>query len=67
MLNNIAISNLIREGKTHQIISQMQIGSSQSGMRVMANEIQKALNENIIAKEIAMQFGAQNLNLMEQN
>ena len=67
MLNNIAISNLIREGKTHQIISQMQIGSSQSGMRVMANEIQKALNENIIAKEIAMQFGTQNLNLMEQN
>ena len=45
----------------------MQIGSSQSGMRVMANEIQKALNENIITKEIAMQFGAQNLNLMEQN
>jgi twitching motility protein PilT len=62
MLNNIAISNLIREGKIHQILSQMQLGSSQSGMRIMANEIQKALDENIITKDIAMQFNATNLN-----
>ena len=62
MLNNIAISNLIREGKIHQILSQMQLGSSQSGMRIMASEIQKALNENIITKDIAMQFNATNLN-----
>ncbi|MEE3776019.1 PilT/PilU family type 4a pilus ATPase [Campylobacter sp. CX2-4080-23] len=67
MLNNIAISNLIRDGKTHQILSQMQIGSAQSGMRVMANEIQKALNENIITKEVAMRFNTENLNLMEQS
>ncbi|WP_086269732.1 type IV pilus twitching motility protein PilT [Campylobacter devanensis] len=62
MLNNIAISNLIREGKIHQILSQMQLGSLQSGMRIMANEIQKALDENIITKDIAMQFNATNLN-----
>ena len=67
MLNNIAISNLIREGKTHQILSQMQIGSAQTGMRIMANEIQKALNENLISKEVAMQFNATNLNIMEHN
>lgn len=67
MLNNIAISNLIREGKTHQILSQMQIGSAQTGMRIMTNEIQKALNENLISKEVAMQFNATNLNIMEHN
>ena len=45
----------------------MQIGSAQTGMRIMANEIQKALNENLISKEVAMQFNATNLNIMEHN
>ncbi len=41
LVNNTAVANLIREDKTHQILSAMQLGSGE-GMQTMAVALQKA-------------------------
>lgn len=52
MICNTAIQNLIREGKTFQIVSVMQTGKN-IGMQTMADHIKKLLSEGIISQEEA--------------
>ncbi len=54
MTSNPAITNLIREGKTHQIYSQIQTGGL-NGMVAMDNSIAKLYKEGKISLEIANQ------------
>lgn len=55
MLINPAISNLIREGKTHQIDTQIQIGKKQ-GMQSMDNSLFELYTNKIISQESAMEY-----------
>ncbi|MRI58197.1 MAG: type IV pili twitching motility protein PilT [Epsilonproteobacteria bacterium] len=56
LINNPAISNLIRENKIHQIYSQMQLGQQQTGMQTQTKVLQKLLINRIIDKETAMKY-----------
>ena len=51
-----AIRNLIREDKSHQIYSQMQIGQDDTGMFTMNQSIKKALDAGLISPETAMTY-----------
>ena len=53
LLCNQAIANLIREGRSHQIYSEIQTGTSK-GMRTMESDVKKLLQEGIISPEVAM-------------
>ena len=50
---NKAIGNLIRENKTFQIHSQLQMGASQ-GMCLLDDSLNKLVKENVVAKEEAL-------------
>ncbi len=52
MICNQAIQNLIREGKTFQILSVMQT-SKNIGMQTMADHIKKLLQDGVITQEEA--------------
>lgn len=52
MICNQAIQNLIREGKTFQILSVMQTGRS-IGMQTMADHIRRLLQDGVITQEEA--------------
>ena len=54
MINNNAISNLIREGKIHQIYSTMQLGQNESGMQTQTKNLQNLVNKGIIEAEVAI-------------
>jgi twitching motility protein PilT len=56
LVPNMAIRNLIREDKIHQIYSQMQMGQDDSGMITMNQSLMKALDKNLITKESAIEF-----------
>jgi len=51
MIPNIAIRNLIREGKLHQIYSQMQIGQSKFGMQTMNQALADLYLRKVITLE----------------
>lgn len=53
MVATLAIKNLIREGKTHQIESSIQTGSKY-GMRTMDMELANLYREGVITQETAM-------------
>lgn len=53
---NAAIRNLIREGKTHQILTQMQSGQEKSGMCTMTQSVVELLNTGLISHEVAQEF-----------
>lgn len=55
MTANTAIKNLIREGKTHQIQSTVQMGSK-FGMRTMDSAIVQLYRDGSITRETALQF-----------
>ena len=59
LINNSAISNLIRENKLHQIYSQMQLNQSKTGMTTQTQSMIKSLKENRITKEDALRFSTQ--------
>lgn len=59
LINNSAISNLIRENKLHQIYSQMQLNQSKTGMTTQTQSMIKSLKENRIIKEDALRFSTQ--------
>lgn len=59
LVNNAAISNLIREEKIHQIYSQMQLNQLQTGMVTQTQSMLKALGSNLITKENAMRYSTQ--------
>ena len=56
LINNMAISNLIRENKVHQIYSQMQLNQQQTGMSTQTQALMKALKEGKITKENALAY-----------
>ena len=59
LINNSAISNLIRENKLHQIYSQMQLNQQKTGMSTQTQSMMKFLKANTIAKEDAIRYSTQ--------
>lgn len=55
LIPNIAIRNLIREDKIHQIYSQMQVGQEASGMITMNQSLKSFFDKGIIDGETAIQ------------
>ncbi len=56
MIPNNAISNLIREDKTHQLYSQMQLGQGATGMQTQTQILIKLRKQGLISKEDALQY-----------
>ena len=56
MINNPAISNLIRENKIAQIYSQMQLNQGVTGMQTMNQVLAEYVSKGLITKEIAMAY-----------
>jgi len=56
MINNPAISNLIRENKIAQIYSQMQLNQAVTGMQTMNQVLSDLVARHIITKETAMAY-----------
>ena len=54
MVPNAAIRNLIREDKTHQIYSSMQMGQEGSGMQTMNQSLAQLFQRRLISMETAM-------------
>lgn len=59
LINNSAISNLIRENKLHQIYSQMQLNQQKTGMSTQTQSMIKFLKSNTISKDDAIRFSTQ--------
>ncbi len=59
LINNNAISNLIREGKVHQIYSQMQLNQNKTGMQTQTQKLAELVSQNIITAETALSFSTQ--------
>ncbi len=55
LIPTMAIRNLIREDKLHQLYSAMQTGQEDTGMSTMNQSLQKLVRENILSKEDAME------------
>jgi twitching motility protein PilT len=53
---NAAIRNLIREEKTHQIYSQMQMGQGQHGMSTMNQSLCALVQKGSISRDTALQY-----------
>ncbi|WP_331775666.1 type IV pilus twitching motility protein PilT [Sulfurospirillum sp. 1612] len=64
LINNAAISNLIRENKLHQIYSQMQLNQQKTGMMTQTQSLLKHLNAKLITKENAIRYSTQTQELM---
>ncbi len=64
LINNSAISNLIRENKLHQIYSQMQLNQQKTGMSTQTQAMIKFLKGNKISKEDAIRFSTQTQELI---
>jgi len=56
MINNPAISNLIRENKIQQIYSQMQLNQAATGMQTLNQVLADLVARHIITKETAMAY-----------
>ena len=56
LINNHAISNLIRENKSHQIYSQIQLNQQNTGMQTQTQAMEKAVQMGIITKENAIRY-----------
>ncbi len=56
MLGTGAVRNLIREGKTHQLFSAIQLGAAQ-GMQTLDQALQRLLNQRVITEETAVMYG----------
>jgi len=56
MINNPAISNLIRENKIQQIYSQMQLNQAVTGMQTQNQVLAELVAKGIITKETAMAY-----------
>jgi twitching motility protein PilT len=55
MLGTTAVANLIREGKTHQLLSTIQLGRG-SGMQLMDDELIRLYKSGVVAKEVLLEF-----------
>ncbi|WP_324287471.1 type IV pilus twitching motility protein PilT [Campylobacter sp. MG1] len=59
MINNLAIANLIRENKNHQIYSQMQLNQQGTGMRTQTQSLVEAVRGGLITREQALRYSTQ--------
>lgn len=59
MINNLAIANLIRENKNHQIYSQMQLNQQGTGMRTQTQSLVDAVKRGIISRDNALRYSTQ--------
>ncbi|PID47564.1 MAG: type IV pili twitching motility protein PilT [Proteobacteria bacterium] len=59
MINNFAISNLIREDKIHQIYSQIQLNQQKTRMMTQTQCMLENIRSNNISKEDALRFSTQ--------
>ncbi len=59
LINNNAIANLIREGKTHQIYSQMQLNQTKTGMQTQTQKLAELVQQGVITPEVALSFSTQ--------
>ena len=50
-----AIRNLIRDNKTHQLYSQMQMGQTKSGMQTLNQCLFRLVHQKLISREEALQ------------
>lgn len=55
MIPNLAIRNLIREDKVHQIYTSMQVGQKDSGMTTMNQTLASLVKKGVISKEDAIE------------
>ncbi len=55
LIPNHAIRHLIRDDKTHQIYTQMQVGQMKSGMLTMNQSLLRLVEERAISKDLAIQ------------
>ena len=56
LLPNVAIRNLIREDKLHQVYSMMQSGQGTSGMRTMNQSLVDLVNQGMLSREEVLEF-----------
>jgi len=56
LINTTGVGNLIRENKTHQLLSQMQINQNETGMRTQSQEILRLLKDGVITEESALKY-----------
>jgi twitching motility protein PilT len=64
LINNSAISNLIRENKIHQIYSQLQLNQQKTGMMTQTQSMVKAIKAGVITKDDALRYSTQPQELM---
>ena len=56
LIPTTAIRNLIREDKTHQVYSQMQVGQEKTGMITMNQSLKKSVDSGLIDIETALNY-----------
>ena len=56
LIPTTAIRNLIREDKTHQVYSQMQVGQEKTGMITMNQSLKKSVDSGLIDVETALNY-----------
>ena len=59
LINNMAIANLIRENKNHQIYSQMQLNQQGTGMKTQTQSLVDAVRAGLITRELALRYSTQ--------
>lgn len=64
LINNMAVANLIRENKVHQIYSQMQLNQQQTGMCTQTQSLIKAIRGGLITKENALRYSTSQQELL---
>lgn len=64
LLNNEAVSNLIRENKCHQLVSAMQSGQS-VGMHTLNHDLKTLVMHGKITRESAIQFSTNTKEIMQ--
>ena len=55
MIPNMAVRNLIREDKIHQIYSSMQSGQEESGMTTMNQSLALLVKQGVLSKQDAIE------------
>jgi twitching motility protein PilT len=56
LTNTIGVANLIRENKTHQLLSQMEINQLETGMQTQTQELLKLIQKGIISTKTALKY-----------
>jgi len=56
LVATMAVRNLIREGKSHQLISQMQTGAKY-GMQTMEGAVLAAYRQGLLSREVVIEQG----------